>query len=66
MSGPRILLMSTIMPQPNPQPIPSPEPIPVVTYIRDLFKSREALSEFDLCYYEMRKVALCAHLLKTT
>lgn len=34
------------------------------TYFRDLFKERER-SEFDLCYYETRKVALCAHLLKT-
>lgn len=33
-------------------------------YIRDLFKE-QGRSEFDLCYYETRKVALCAHLLKT-
>ena len=37
--------------------------LPVITYIRDLF-AREGLNEFDLCYYETRKVALCAHLLK--
>lgn len=39
-------------------------PVAVATYLRDLFRERER-NEFDLCYYETRKVALCAHLLKT-
>jgi hypothetical protein len=33
-------------------------------FIRELFAERPR-NEFDLCYYETRKVALCAHLLKT-
>lgn len=49
--------------QPQPQQPREPQPT-IVTYIRNIFKQRENLSEFDLCYYETRKVALCAHLLK--
>ena len=60
--------MSSTMPIPQTQQqqqqsTTRPLALPVITYIRDLF-AREGLNEFDLCYYETRKVALCAHLLK--
>ena len=57
--------MSSTMPTPQATtPKAAQKAMPVIAYIRDLF-NREGLNEFDLCYYETRKVALCAHLLKT-
>jgi hypothetical protein len=58
------MLGSSILFMPSPPQQPAAPPPTLATYIRDLFKQRENLTEFDLCYYEKRKVSLCAHLLK--
>jgi hypothetical protein len=56
--------MQTPQPQPQLQPQAASPPLSLKTYIRNIFRRPDELSEFDLCYYETRKVALCAHLLK--
>jgi hypothetical protein len=61
MSGTYILTMPQTQ-TPTQEP-PTQTTLSIPKFIRDLFKSRE-VTEFDLCYYETRKVALCAHLLK--